>query len=875
MAANGHVKISLTFDADEARRGTRDVSKAFDAMAREIHDAVGDASDEAEKLGRGADTSGIEHELRDVQQEAGKAARKLHEVEQAKEDALSGDGGGFGGLLNNLTDFASGFSEGFLGTIGEGMAGLKEHLTNKFTPALETLKHIGETLMDTFVFDLMMSALDGAKEKLGEIINADAQLSAQIGTIKGNISSAFAPLWNAVYPTVVKILDVVIAITSAIANLSAKIFGGATAATSALNGEAEALGAVGEAAGAASQELGGFDEINTLPSSGGGGGAGGGGAAGAEVTAGFAANLSTTFDDLYDRLMSINWETVGMRISDALLNIDFDGIGRKITKGVRYIFNAAGTVLRTVAWDDLGRNIASGLNHITTLLPDLATLLADWFNMQVELWGGLIAGYDWAALGQAIANSIKNFLTGVNWLRVGLAISNLVKGIITTLTEFIKNWDTEPLKQAIIDMLSSIDWAGIGEALLNLIWIAIEKAWENTPLAQGLKFIGIEVDNPLIAKGGALQNDRKLNSTTKATDRLTTAESNLAEETSSTGWIMSAFGGTVDKVAGSMDTAADNTSDTAKAAATANSKFKGLSNAVKGGTTNINKNTKAVDEGTEALGKNEKASASAVLSNAALGLSSKNMASTTSTAMITMDDALSANLDGWGLYARELTSLLMSISRTSSDYLGRMSKAATAAVSGVSNAFNGLPKSISNGFVRAWQAISSALSGSGGSFESITSSMENVFKSSINQLIGGLNNVLDRMERQLNETLVTIKRTQINGTKPFANIQTVNLPSIPRLAKGAVIPANNEFLAVLGDQRRGVNIEAPLDTIVEAMETALQRNGSGSPEAVASAVRAALAGMAVTFDGERVGRVVAAQIDANRRADGKFAYDLA
>lgn len=37
--------------------------------------------------------------------------------------------------------------------------------------------------------------------------------------------------------------------------------------------------------------------------------------------------------------------------------------------------------------------------------------------------------------------------------------------------------------------------------------------------------------------------------------------------------------------------------------------------------------------------------------------------------------------------------------------------------------------------------------------------------------------------------------------------------TVPYLAKGAVIPPNREFMAVLGDQRRGMNIEAPEDLI--------------------------------------------------------------
>lgn len=49
---------------------------------------------------------------------------------------------------------------------------------------------------------------------------------------------------------------------------------------------------------------------------------------------------------------------------------------------------------------------------------------------------------------------------------------------------------------------------------------------------------------------------------------------------------------------------------------------------------------------------------------------------------------------------------------------------------------------------------------------------------------------------------------------------------VPYLAQGAVIPPNSPFLAMLGDQRRGTNIEAPLDTIKQAFIEALNENGN-------------------------------------------------
>lgn len=52
--------------------------------------------------------------------------------------------------------------------------------------------------------------------------------------------------------------------------------------------------------------------------------------------------------------------------------------------------------------------------------------------------------------------------------------------------------------------------------------------------------------------------------------------------------------------------------------------------------------------------------------------------------------------------------------------------------------------------------------------------------------------------------------------------------SIPRLAQGAVIPPNREFLAVLGDQRSGYNVEAPADLIRQMVIEGIQAAGISS-----------------------------------------------
>jgi hypothetical protein len=68
----------------------------------------------------------------------------------------------------------------------------------------------------------------------------------------------------------------------------------------------------------------------------------------------------------------------------------------------------------------------------------------------------------------------------------------------------------------------------------------------------------------------------------------------------------------------------------------------------------------------------------------------------------------------------------------------------------------------------------------------------------------------------------------INNT-PGLRTASYSLPKsdIPLLAQGAVIPPNRQFLAMLGDQKSGTNIEAPLATIEQALFNALSRAGYG------------------------------------------------
>ena len=67
---------------------------------------------------------------------------------------------------------------------------------------------------------------------------------------------------------------------------------------------------------------------------------------------------------------------------------------------------------------------------------------------------------------------------------------------------------------------------------------------------------------------------------------------------------------------------------------------------------------------------------------------------------------------------------------------------------------------------------------------------------------------------------------EYGGKELNLGLSKLSTVSLPRLAQGAVIPPNKEFMAVLGDQSHGTNIEAPLDTIKQAMAEVLGTNNS-------------------------------------------------
>lgn len=130
-----------------------------------------------------------------------------------------------------------------------------------------------------------------------------------------------------------------------------------------------------------------------------------------------------------------------------------------------------------------------------------------------------------------------------------------------------------------------------------------------------------------------------------------------------------------------------------------------------------------------------------------------------------------------------------------------------------------------------------------------------IVESFINNIIRGLNWLITKINS------ISLKVPDwvpgIGGKGWSPHLGQMSSVTLPRLATGAVIPPNKEFLAVLGDQKSGTNIETPLATMVDAFKQAMAESGGGATTVV------------IQLDGKEIARSTVKNINNMTRAAGK------
>ena len=142
---------------------------------------------------------------------------------------------------------------------------------------------------------------------------------------------------------------------------------------------------------------------------------------------------------------------------------------------------------------------------------------------------------------------------------------------------------------------------------------------------------------------------------------------------------------------------------------------------------------------------------------------------------------------------------------------------------GVIDLLAGCVEVMAEGFQTAWKSIKEGIEKIRDKIKAPLNAILSAIESFVNGLIRGINQAI----KALNAMSFTVPDwVPLIGGKSFGfNLKEIREVKIPKLAQGAVIPPNKEFLAMLGDQKHGTNIEAPLDTIKQAVAEVLAELG--------------------------------------------------
>lgn len=169
-------------------------------------------------------------------------------------------------------------------------------------------------------------------------------------------------------------------------------------------------------------------------------------------------------------------------------------------------------------------------------------------------------------------------------------------------------------------------------------------------------------------------------------------------------------------------------------------------------------------------------------------------------------------------------------------YMEGFAKDISNFVKGIKQIFHGVIDFFNGVFYgdwrRAWNGIKNIFTG-------IWNAMVAAVKSPVNLIISFMNAMLRGFQRMQNGFASAMNHMNIRLPKwlqEFTGWSSVGFnigywsPNyIPYLAKGAVIPPNKEFMAVLGDQKNGNNIEAPESLIRQIVR---EESGSGQKQRI-------------------------------------------
>jgi hypothetical protein len=718
------------------------------------------------------------------------------------------------GTLNNALRTVGGIGTRVFGTLQQAVDGLRAKLTQSSKNLAKFRNRLMSIVSGALVFNLISAGLRKTTEWMGSAALSSATLRAALGSLQGAASTAAAPLLQAILPALTAIANAAATafyyIAQLVSFLTGKSIGASQSAAKAMGKYAKAAKSAGSAADGALAK---FDELDVLDKNSGGGGAG-------AITPNYDFNTDNPFlDEILQAIKDGDWygvgQLIGEKLRDSLNAIPWpdiqdkarawatniancingfievpglwEAIGHTVAQGLNTALIFADTLMQGIHWDSLGAGIARGLTTAVAELdwPLLGRVLTDGMRAAILTLYSFVQTYTgWADLGNSIAACINSAIANIPWMEAGLGLSGFVVGLLHTLIATVQGTDWTALGQNIVSMVSSIDWVGLFSAMGTL---AID-------VLQAINGILDQVD------WGAV--GQKIMECIEAVD-----------------WagILSQLGEII------------NNNWPLLLAILGAALLPQISTFILSTVLGAVLNALAVFI------------ASVV---ASIGLWPLLLVAAVSVILAAIIETLRKHGDDIRAGVDKFGETIADIIRSAGEKVKEIWNGLWLTVKligmqlweditqgwndfwiNIGTALDSAAADIQQGWNDAWTAVSDFVSDI---WEGITDTIE----TAINGIIGLVNGMISAIVGGVNGVIGVLNgfgfdvpewaQDKLGVERVGFNIDPITAPQIPYLAQGAVIPANHEFLAVLGDQTNGTNIEAPLATIQQALAEVME-----------------------------------------------------
>lgn len=821
------------------------------------------------------------------------------------------------------------------------MSGATQNLSNKMFKATKNAAAMGETLAKNvnpapkmisgvskkvdalgkklagmvkrvFVFSMMTKAFRALRTSMQNLISSDKDMSSSLAQIKGNLLTAFAPLYSFVLPAIKNALSALVTFTNYLANVMSSIFGKTLSQSQALaksiNKSSQATDKNTKSTKKNTKEkerqLSSLDEMHKWESDN-----------DTDSDKDDKPNTAPVFNtsemnvDWVDKIKKLisadKWEDIGKlianKLNDTLKKIPWDKIQQtaqsiasklaRLLNGFFSVMDLASTLGNTVA-QALNTGLIFAYTFLTTFdFGQFGTFIGTSINSFIKNfnWGllgdtlgaavqgaidtayGFVTTYEWGSFASGVADSVNHFFSSIEWDKAGQTVGLAIIGIFNEISTFLKEVKWEDIGKDIGTFISNIDWNTIMSDLFGIIGDAAKGAFGIIKgVIEGLADDGItpiEVAFITLAGiisgiklGGFIANIGKM---TKAFI-VNTAEiwKNVAAWIADKAETLAVYALMIkDTIQRGLHTAAI-------AAQTAGTWLLNAAQTALNLVMSMNPITLII-VAIAAL-----VAAFIVLWNKCdafrefwinLWESIKEIAGKVWEAIKEFFiSAWNKITDIWkkagvffsGVWKKikevfaGVTKWFKGVFKSAWDEIKNIwngvGKFFAGVWDGIKSTFSHVTDWFKNVFSKAWEAVKNVFSKGGKVFSGIKDGIASVFKTVVNTLINGINKIISFPFNKINSMLNKIRNVGVAGVKPFKGLwdkDPLTIPQIPKLAKGAVIPPKSEFMAVLGDQKHGTNIETPENLLRQIMREELGKintSGGGTYEFTAQINRRTL-----------------------------------